>query len=188
MKIKIEISARHLHVTQEDLEKLFGEGYQLTKLKDLSQPGEFASEEQVTIVGPKNKLEGLRIVGPCRPHTQVEISRTDAYFLGIKAPLRLSGKVEGSGQAKLIGPKGEVDLGKGVIVAKRHLHLSEEEANQMGIKNGQEVSVEISGERALTFHKIEARVKENYAAAVHLDTDEANAAWLDPEIEGELIV
>lgn len=188
MQVKIEISARHIHVTQEDLEVLFGSGYELTPAKNLSQIGEFAAEQTVVLVGEKNKIENVRIIGPCRSHTQVEISRTDSIYLGIKAPLRLSGKIEGSGISKLVGPKGEVELEKGVIVAKRHIHLSQEEANHWGVKNGQEVSVKINNERALTFHKVEVRIKENFQATMHIDTDEANAAWVDGETVGEAIL
>jgi putative phosphotransacetylase len=118
----------------------------------------------------------------------VELSRTDCFFLGVKAPLRLSGKIEGSGAIKIVGPAGELDLLKGVIVAKRHLHLSPEEALNFGVKNGQEVSIALDGVRSLTFDKVEVRVKENFSAAVHLDTDEGNAAWVEGETEGELIV
>ena len=188
MQIKIEISARHVHLTQEDLEKLYGVGYELTKLKDLSQSSDFACEETITLVGEKNRLDNVRVIGPCRSHTQVEISRTDSYFLGIKAPLRLSGKIERSGVAKLIGPKGEVDLDKGVIVAKRHIHMSDVEALNFGLKNGQEVSVFVEGERSLLFHNVEIRVKEDFSPAMHIDTDEANAAGLSGEAEGEIIL
>lgn len=188
MKVKVEISARHLHITQEDLEELFGQDFKLTKLKELSQRGEFASEQTVTLVGDKGQIDNVRIVGPCRSHTQVEISRTDSFILGVKAPLRLSGKIEGSGKIKLVGPKGEVDLEKGVIVAKRHIHLSPEQANDWGVKNSQEVSVEIENERAVTFHKVEIRIQDNYQAVMHLDTDEANAAWVDGETVGEVII
>lgn len=184
----IEVSARHVHITQEDLEKLFGEGFELTKLKELSQGGEFASEQTVTLIGEKNQYDNVRIIGPCRTHTQVEISKTDSYFLGIKAPLRLSGKIEGSGSARLLGPKGEIKLEKGVIVPKRHLHINEEQALHLGVKNGQEISVQVSGERALTFDKVEVRVKENFNTAVQIDTDEGNAAGIEGVIEGELIL
>jgi putative phosphotransacetylase len=187
MMIKIEVSARHVHLTQEDLEKLFGEGYQLTKLKDLSQTGEFAAQESVKIAGPKNSYEKMRVVGPCRSNTQVELSRTDSFFLGVEAPLRLSGKIERSGTAKLIGPAGEVELLKGVIVPKRHIHMSSEDAQNLGYKNGQEVSVKVDSERSLTFDKVEIRVKENFNTSMHVDTDEANAAGVSGEVVGEIV-
>lgn len=187
MKIKIEVSARHVHLTQQDVEILFGENYKLTPIKDLSQTGEFAAEETVKIVGPKNSYEKIRIVGPCRTHTQVELSKTDCYFLGIEAPVRLSGKIERSGKAKLIGPAGEIELTKGVIIPKRHIHMSDEEALNAGFRNGQEVSVLVEGERSLTFHNVEIRTNEKFNASLHLDTDEANAAGITGESEGEII-
>ncbi len=188
MKIRVEVSARHLHLTQHDLEILFGEGYQLEKLKDLSQGGEFASTAEVKLVGPKRQIESVRVLGPCRQFTQVELARTDCFFLGVQAPLRLSGKIEGSGAIKVVGPKGELDLLKGVIVAKRHVHLNESEALRYGVKNGQEVKVKIDSPRALTFENVEVRIKDSFNASVHLDTDEGNSALLPMESEGELIV
>ena len=186
--VKVEVSARHLHITQSDLETLFGEGYHLEKVKPLSQPGEFASSALVKIVGPKRELEGLRILGPCRQYTQVELAKSDCVYLGLKAPLRLSGKIEGSGVAKLVGPAGELELKKGVIVAKRHLHITLHEALTLGLKTGQEVSIKVEGERSIVFNKVEVRAHENFSMAVHLDTDEGNAAGLDGETFGEIII
>lgn len=187
-KIKIEISARHAHLTQNDLEKLFGDGYDLKRTKELSQPGQYASDDTVTLVGPKHSLEKVRVLGPCRGHSQIEISRTDSYFLGIKTPLRLSGKVIRSGAVKLIGSKGELDLTEGLIVAKRHLHANPEQANQLGLSQGQRVKVAVEGPRALIFDEVEVRIDEDYDLAIHLDTDEANAAGVEGELEGELII
>ncbi len=178
MKVRVEISARHVHLSQADLEKLFGIGYQLKKIKDLSQEGEFAAEETITLVGPKRKLENLRVVGPARQATQVELAYTDAFSLGIDAPLRLSGDLEGSAGAKLIGPAGEVELKEGVIVAKRHLHINPSEAAELGIKNNDVVKVAVGGERGLVFDNVVVRIKPTFHASVHLDTDEANAAGL----------
>lgn len=176
IKVKVEISARHVHLSQSDLEKLFGAGYQLKNIKDLSQEGEFAAEETVALVGPKRKLENLRVVGPVRSATQVELAYTDTFSLGIDAPLRLSGDVAGSAGAKLIGPAGEVDLVEGVIVAKRHLHINQKEADELGLENDDLVKVAVEGERGLVFENVMVRIKPNFHMSVHLDTDEANAS------------
>ena len=186
-KILIEISARHVHLTQFDLERLFGDGYKLKKEKDLSQPGQFASTDVVALIGPKRRLDNVRLLGPCRSHTQIEISRTDSYFLGVKAPLRLSGKVIRSGAIKLAGPKGEIDLTEGLIVAKRHIHVNPEQASRFGVSNAQDVKVMIEGPRATVFSNVEIRVDEEFEAAIHLDTDEANAAGIEGEGEGEIL-
>jgi putative phosphotransacetylase len=187
-KIKIEVSARHVHVTQEDLEILFGENFQLENKKDLSQKGQFASNSTVKLVGAKNEIDNVRIIGPVRSYTQVEISRTDAFNLGVKAPLRLSGKVEGSGKIKIVGPAGEIDLQKGVIVAKRHLHLSENEAYKLGLKNGQEINIRVDSERPVIFEMVEVRVNESFSASFHIDTDEANAGGIFGVDEGEIVL
>ena len=176
-KFIVETSARHIHVTQEHLEILFGKGYELTKKKDLSQPGQFACEERVTVVGPKKELAGVSILGPCRKATQVELSLTDARSIGVKAPIRESGDVANSGACKLIGPAGEVELTEGVIAAKRHIHMTTADAEKYGITDCQIVKVKIPTEgRALIFDDVVARVSDSYALAMHLDTDEANAA------------
>lgn len=188
MKIKIEVSARHVHLTRHDLEKLFGEGYELKVEKELSQPGQFASTDVVTLVGPKRKIENVRVMGPCRPHTQLEISKTDSFYLGSPAPLRLSGKIISSGAIKVVGPKGEIELKDGLIIAKRHLHLNKEQGHEFGITNAQKVKIEIDGPRALVFDEVEARINEDFDAACHIDTDEANAAGIDQEGEGNIII
>ena len=175
--VLVEISARHVHVSEKDLETLFGKGYKLTPKKDLSQPGQFACEERVTVVGPKKELAGVSILGPCRPATQVEISLTDARSIGVKAPIRESGDVAESGACKLVGPCGEVELTEGVIAAKRHIHMTPADAEKYGIVDKQVVSVKIPTEgRALIFDDVVARVSASYSLAMHLDTDEANAA------------
>ncbi len=175
--VLVEISARHVHVSEKDLEILFGKGYKLTPKKDLSQPGQFACEERVTVVGPKKELAGVSILGPCRPATQVEISLTDARSIGVKAPIRESGDVAESGACKLVGPCGEVELTEGVIAAKRHIHMTPADAEKYGIVDKQVVSVKIPTEgRALIFDDVVARVSSSYSLAMHLDTDEANAA------------
>ncbi len=176
-EVLVEISARHVHVSEEHLEILFGKGYKLTPKKDLSPPGQFACEERVTVVGPKKELAGVSILGPCRKATQVELSLTDARSIGVKAPIRESGDVAGSGACKLIGPAGEVELTEGVIAAKRHIHMTTADAEKYGITDSQIVSVKIPTEgRALVFDDVVARVSDSYALAMHLDTDEANAA------------
>lgn len=175
--VLVEISARHVHVSEADLETLFGKGYKLTPKKDLSQPGQFACEERVTVVGPKKELAGVSILGPCRPATQVEISLTDARSIGVKAPIRESGDVADSGACRLVGPCGEVELSEGVIAAKRHIHMTPEDAEKYGIVDKQIVSVKIPTDgRALVFDDVVARVSASYKLAMHLDTDEANAA------------
>ncbi len=186
-KVMVEISARHLHVSQKDLEILFGEGYTLTPKKDLSQPGQYACEEKVTIVGEKSQLKAS-ILGPVRPETQVEISLTDARAIGVKAPIRESGDVKGSGACKLVGPKGEVELKEGVIAAKRHIHMTVADGEKYGIKDKQIVSVKIDSDgRSLVFGDVVARVSDSYALAMHIDTDEANAALVGGNCEGIIL-
>ena len=188
MNVIVEISARHLHLSQEHLDILFGAGHQLTPKKDLSQPGQFACEEKVEVVGPKGSLK-MSVLGPVRPATQVEISLTDARSIGVKAPIRESGVVEGSGACKLVGPCGEVDLAEGVMVAKRHLHIIPEDAEKAGIVDKQIVKLALKSEgRSLVFDDVIARVSSKAATAVHLDTDEANAAGISGTVEGEIIL
>lgn len=174
--VLIETSARHVHVTKETLETLFGAGYQLTKKKDLSQPGQFACEERVQVIGAKGSFPAVSILGPERPENQVEISASDARSIGVVAPVRESGDIAGSGACKLVGPKGEVELKEGVIVAKRHIHMTPEDAEKYGVQDKQVVSVEIkSAERSLVFGDTVVRVSPKYALAMHIDTDESNA-------------
>jgi len=176
-KIKAEISARHLHISREHLDILFGEGYELKKKKDLSQPGEFAAEEKIEIIGTKNSIK-MRVVGPIRKQTQVELALSDCRFLGVDPEIRVSGDLEGTpGGLILKGPEGEVALETGVIVAKRHLHLTEEDAKKWGLKNGQIIKAIVKGKRALVFDEIAVRVGK-YSTHIHLDTDESNAAGL----------
>ena len=183
-KIMIETSARHIHLSRAEVETLFGVGYQLTKKKDLSQPGQFACAEKVTVVGEKGTLNAS-ILGPERPASQVEVSLTDARSIGVKAPIRESGDVAGSGACKLIGPAGEVELSEGVIAAKRHIHLTPETAAEFGVSDKQIVKVKTNGMRPLIFDDVVVRVSASYAPAMHIDTDEANAAF--GATEGEII-
>lgn len=186
--VMVETSARHLHVSQEVLEKLFGEGAELTKKKDLSQPGQFACEEKVTVVGAKGEFK-MTILGPVRKDSQVELSLSDARKIGIPAPVRESGDIEGTPGCKLIGPKGEVEISKGVIAAKRHIHLDPKTAEEFGVQDKQTVSLKINGTgRALVFGDVVIRVNPNFAPAAHLDTDEANAAGLMGNTDGEIII
>ncbi|HIT41911.1 MAG TPA: phosphate propanoyltransferase [Candidatus Caccovicinus merdipullorum] len=188
MKFLVETSARHVHVTQEHLEILFGKGYELTKKKDLSQPGQYACEERVTVVGPKKELKGVSILGPVRKATQVELSLTDARSIGVAAPVRESGDVAGSAGCKLIGPAGEVELTEGVIAAKRHIHATPADAEQLGVKNGDIVSVKVDTDgRSLVFGDVVVRVSDSYALAMHIDTDESNAAGCGREQYGEIV-
>lgn len=186
--VLVEISARHLHVTQQDLETLFGKGATLTHKKDLSQPGQFACEERVTIVGPKRELKGVSILGPVRPATQVELSMTDARSIGISAPVRESGDVAGSAPCKIVGPCGEVELDKGVIAAKRHIHMTTADAENYGLQDRQVVSVRIDGEgRSTVYGDVVVRVSDKFALAMHIDTDEGNAACAKPGLMGEIL-
>ncbi|MEW6407853.1 MAG: phosphate propanoyltransferase [Patescibacteria group bacterium] len=176
MKIPLEVSARHCHLSQSDLDILFGKNYKLQKIKDLSQPGQFAAVQTVTILGPKGKIERVRVLGPLRSKTQVEISKTDGFILGVLPPLRISGDLVGSAGIRILGPKSEINLKEGLIVAWRHLHCSPQEAKNLGIKNSDLISVKAEGERGLVFANIVVRVDKNFRLACQLDTDEANAA------------
>ena len=187
MNFIVETSARHVHVSQEDLETLFGKGYELTKKKDLSQPGQYACNEKVTIVGSKKEM-AASILGPVRPASQVEISLTDARSIGVDAPIRESGDVAGSGSCKLVGPCGEVELKEGVIAAKRHIHATPEDAEKLGVKDKDVVSVKIDTDgRSLVFGDVVVRVSDSYALAMHIDTDESNAAGCGREVYGEIV-
>ena len=187
--VLVETSARHVHVTQEDLETLFGKGYALTHKKDLSQPGQFACEERVDVVGPKKTLTGVSILGPVRSATQIELSLTDARSIGVSAPIRESGDVAGSAPCKLVGPKGEVTLSEGVIAAKRHIHMTTADAAAMGLRDKDVVSVRVpsANGRALTFGDVVVRVSDKFALAMHIDTDESNAAGVAPGTMGEIL-
>lgn len=188
MKIMVETSARHLHVTDEHLKILFGPDAVLSHKKDLSQPGQFATNEKVEVVGPKGSFT-MSILGPTRPETQVEISLSDARKIGIAAPIRESGDLDGTPGCLLKGPAGEVEIDHGVIAAKRHIHFNVEEAAEAGVVDKQIVSVKVDyNGRALIFGDVVARVSPKYAAAMHVDTDEANAAALPGTVDGEIIL
>ena len=185
-KFLVEMSARHVHVTEADLETLFGKGAKLTPKKDLSQPGQFACEERVDVVGPKGTLPHVSILGPTRSATQIEVSATEARKLGVAAPVRESGDVAGSAPCKLVGPAGEVELSESVIVAKRHVHMTPEDAAAYGVSDKEIVQVKVdTPERSLIFGDVVIRVSDKFATAMHIDTDEANAAG-NPR-EGEFV-
>ena len=186
-EILVEVSARHLHLSQEHLEALFGCDPKLTPKKNLSQPGQFACEEKVTVVGPKNSMK-MSILGPVRKNTQVEVSLSDARTLGITAPIRESGDLAGSAGCKLVGPCGEVELKEGVIVAKRHAHFTPADAQQAGVQNGENIYLKLdTPERKLILGDVVVRVSETAGTAVHIDTDEANAANLSGCVKAEIV-
>ncbi len=187
-QVLVETSARHVHLSQEHLDILFGAGYELTVKKELSQPGQYACAERVDVVGPKKTLSGVSILGPPRPSSQVEISLTDARAIGVTAPIRESGDIAGSGACKLVGPCGEVELSEGVIAAKRHIHMTTADAAEFGVQDKQVVSVQVETDgRALTFGDVVVRVSDKFALAMHIDTDESNAACAGPSTMGTLI-
>ena len=187
-EVLVETSARHIHLSREAVDVLFGEGYELTNKKDLSQPGQYACAEKLVVVGPKGSLKAS-ILGPTRPASQVEISLTDARSIGVTAPIRESGDIAGSGACKLVNPENgaEVELTEGVIAAKRHIHLTPEAAAEMGVADKEIVSVKIDSERSVVFGDVVVRVNKNFAPAMHIDTDEANAACAFGQIFGEIV-
>jgi len=186
-RISIGVSNRHIHLSKDDLYTLFGENYVLTLQKELSQPGQFAAKETVTLEGPKGTLEKVRILGPVRKNTQAEISATDCYKLGIKPVIRDSGQHEGTPGLQLIGPQGKVELESGVMVASRHIHLNLEQASEWSLNDGDRVSVQIQSKRPMIFEDVLIRVNEHYQKEMHLDLDEANAALVDGQTQGVLM-
>ncbi|MDR0248086.1 MAG: phosphate propanoyltransferase [Oscillospiraceae bacterium] len=187
-KITVEGSARHVHVTKEALAALFGEGYELHNKRELSQPGQYLTEEKVRVEGPRGGMDRVSILGPERKNVQVEISLTDARTLGIETPVRESGDIAGSGACRIVGPAGSLDITEGVIAAKRHIHLRPEDAQALGVANGQLCSVRVGGERGLVFNEVVVRVSPSFMPAMHIDYDEVNAAGLAGNAEGEIIV
>ena len=187
-KILVETSARHVHLTEEHFKILFGEDATLTFKKELSQPGQFAAEERVTIVGPRKTQPNVAILGPYRKATQVELSATDARSLGFEIVIRESGDIKDTPGCKIVGPKGEIEINEGVIVAKRHIHLDPKTADEMGLKDKQVVQVEIETDnRSLIFGDVVIRVRDDFAPAMHIDTDEANAGGITPNSYGYII-
>ena len=178
--IPVGVSNRHIHLTKEDMETLFGAGYELTHLKDLSQPGQYACKETLTIVGPSLRpIENVRVLGPLRKASQVEISRTDSFTLKVKPPVRESGSLAGSAPITIIGPKGVVSLKEGCIIANRHIHMSPADGAKYGVNDGDYVTVDAVGERRTRFYDVQIRVSDKFRLEMHLDTDDANAAGLN---------
>lgn len=175
-QVPVEVSARHVHLSRADQDILFGPGYEMKKLKDLSQTGQWAADETVMVKGPKGELK-CRYLGPVRKQTQVEFSRSDCFATGIKAELRLSGDLKGTPGCTVVGPKGSVDIPEGVIVPLRHIHIRDTEAAERGIKTGDVVRVAVTGERGVIFERVHVRVDPTFRLAMHLDTDEGNAVW-----------
>jgi putative phosphotransacetylase len=186
-EVTIGVSARHIHLSEEHVEILFGKGYSLTEMKPLSQPGQYAANETVAVIGPKGSFAKVRILGPTRKQTQLEVSRTDAFALGVKPPVRESGDIKGSAGIKLQGPAGEVDIEEGVIVAARHIHFHTSDAAKYGVADKQLLRVRFPGERGVVFENVVARVSEQYALDMHIDTDEANAAGVANGDKAEII-
>ena len=186
--IPVAVSARHIHLTQAAVDTLFGPGHQLTPRKPLSQPGQYACEETLTVVGPRKNLEGVRVLGPVRPACQVEVSRTDEFWLGVDAPVRLSGQTQGSAPITLVGPAGTLALSEGLICARRHIHMTPADAARFGVAQGDEVDVLLDTDgRDLIFRDVAIRVSKDFVLEMHIDTDEANAADLKPGAEGMLV-
>lgn len=178
-EVPIGVSNRHIHLSVADMETLFGKGYELTPLKELSQPGQFACKEVLTIVGPSLRpIENVRVLGPVRKASQVEISATDSYVLKVKPPVRESGKIAGSAPIRIVGPKGVVELAEGCIIANRHIHMSPEDGARFGVKDGDYVTVDVEGKRRTRWFDVQVRVHPDFRLEMHVDTDDANAAGI----------
>lgn len=184
---EVEASGRHVHLSRKELDALFGTGYELTKAKDLSQPGQYASKERLTVVGPKGAFHNVVILGPVRKESQVEVSLTDCLQLGVKAPIRESGDIEGTPGIVLVNGDKSVSLDKGLIVAKRHVHMTPEDAEKLGVKNHDIVKVKVEGARLLVFDDVVIRVSPKFATYMHIDYDEANACGFSKGIRGRII-
>ena len=178
-EVPVGVSNRHIHLTQADVETLFGAGYQLTPMKDLSQPGQYACKETLTLIGPAMRpIEGVRVLGPVRKSSQVEISATDSYVLKVKPPVRESGNIAGSAGVTIVGPKGIVQLKEGCIIANRHIHMSPEDGQKFGVKDGETVTVDVEGKRRTRWYDVQVRVHPDFRLEMHIDTDDANAAGI----------
>lgn len=186
-RVPVGVSARHIHLAQEHVEILFGTGASLTEFKPLSQPAQFAANETVAVYGPKGSFPKVRILGPARKATQLEVSRTDAFALGLQSPLRESGSIEGTPGIRIVGPAGEVTVDKGVIVAARHIHFHTSDAERWGIADKQLLKVRVGGERGVVFEQVLARVSDQFALDMHIDTDEGNAAGVGTGDFGEIV-
>jgi len=187
-KLPIALSNKHIHLSQKDLDILFGEGYELTKTKDLSQPGQYACEEKIDVVGPKRSIKGIRILGPVRKETQLELSVSDAVTLGIAPVIRNSGDTENTPGVKIVGPNGEVEIGHGAIVAARHIHMHTNDGIDFGVKDNDLVKIKVDGPRGLTFDNVLVRIKDDYALEMHVDIEEGNSAGVKNGDMVELII
>jgi putative phosphotransacetylase len=187
LEVPIAVSNRHIHLSKEHVERLFGRNYQLNKWKDLSQPGQFASKETVTLIGPKGKLEKVRVLGPARGDTQIEISLFDGYTLGINPPIRDSGDIDGTPSVIIQGPRGQLKVDQGLICAARHIHMNPDDAAHFQVNNGQRVQVKVTGQRGVIFDNVLIRVSPKYKLEMHIDVDEANAAQIKNRQLGVLI-
>ena len=177
--IPIGVSNRHIHLSKADLETLFGKGYELTPIKDLSQPGQYACKELLTIIGPSMRpIENVRVLGPVRKSSQVEISATDSYVLKVKPPVRESGNIKGSAPIRIVGPKGVVELSEGCIIANRHIHMSPDEAKVFGVNDGDYVNIDVNGTRKTRWFDVQVRVHKDFRLEMHVDTDDANSAGI----------
>lgn len=185
--VTVGLSNKHIHLSKEHIDILFGEGYELTKMKDLGQPGQYAAEEKVDVVGPKGTIKGIRVLGPARSATQIEVSFADGFALGVKPPVRDSGDLDGSPGAKIVGPKGEVTIDKGVIAAARHIHMHTSDAEKFGVADKDIVRVRVGGKRGLVFENVLVRVSPSYALEMHVDIEEGNAAGLKNGDEVEVL-
>lgn len=187
-KVPIALSNRHLHISREHLDILFGKGYELHKMKDLKQPGQYAADEQVDLAGPKGTIKGVRVLGPVRNKTQIEISFADSFVLGIKPPVRDSGDLEDSAGVTIVGPKGEVELNEGVIAAARHIHMTPSDAEKWNLKDKDTVNVRTGGDRSIIFENVLVRVNKDYALEMHVDMEEGNGAGVKNNDEVELVL
>lgn len=186
-QVPIAASNRHIHLAPEHVERLFGKGYQLTKLKELSQPNQFAAKETVTLIGPKGKIQNVRILGPARGRTQVEVSLYDGFTLGVKPPIRNSGDINGSEPITIQGPRGQLTINEGLICAARHIHMHTSDAVHFGVSDGDLVQVKVDGTRAVIFANVLIRVSPKYKLEMHIDLDEANAATIQNGQLGEIV-
>ncbi|WML60525.1 phosphate propanoyltransferase [Neobacillus sp. PS2-9] len=186
-QIPIAASNRHIHLSPEHVDRLFGKGHQLNKLKDLSQPNQFAAKETVTLIGPKGKIQNVRVLGPARGSTQVEVSLFDGFTLGVKPPIRNSGDIKGSGAITIQGPRGQVTINEGLICAARHIHMHTSDGESFGVSDGDRVQVRVEGERGVIFSNVLIRVSPKYKLEMHIDIDEANAANIKNGQLGEIV-
>lgn len=186
--VQIEVSARHVHLDKKCMDILFGEGHTLTAVRELSQPGQYLSEERVDVIGPKGSFKHVAVLGPERPHVQVEVSSSDCFALGITAPIRQSGDTKGSASVTLVGPCGQVTIDEGAIIALRHVHMTPDDAERLGLVDNQIVSVEVlSDDRSLVFNDVVIRVSPKFRTRMHVDTDEAGAAHISGFTLGRII-